>query len=336
MKTHQWMLRCLMHKIFQLYIGIYNHIEYDIKMANPIEEILNEERLIKAVKSGDYEKIKQLLDSGISPNVVYKNVHPLFMAFNCNDDRIVDLFISHPLIDLMIVDNKGRNLLDYAIINGDDGLTDKLIKSGNYRYYDGVDHSSLKYAIKYDNEYAITLLLDDNEPVTEQDLIESIESVDDSKLIKQLFRARTTPISDSIIFQLLFDVVQGLRYTLFKYIVKHYRNQVIEIINNVDEYENTILRCIVGSNFEYELDIIEQLLKLGANSNRADSNGDTPLHIAAKYGLIDKIKLLLEYGADKTLVNKEGQTAEEIAYDDDIAQIIRDYQSLFNLKEPDM
>ena len=70
---------------------------------------------------------------------------------------------------------------------------------------------------------------------------------------------------------------------------------------------------------------IECLLKLGANPNKKkDIHESTPLHYAAytlhrwhrSYRPMDILKLLLDYGADKTITNKYGKTALDIIQDD--------------------
>lgn len=45
---------------------------------------------------------------------------------------------------------------------------------------------------------------------------------------------------------------------------------------------------------------------------------DTPLHLACRFKAKDCVKLLLEAGANRTLENVNGQTAEQITKDEDI------------------
>merc|ERR1711871_939050 len=52
---------------------------------------------------------------------------------------------------------------------------------------------------------------------------------------------------------------------------------------------------------------------LGANTDVQDVEGDTVLHDAARFGHLGCITLLVESGADTTLKNKKGQTAEAVA-----------------------
>lgn len=60
--------------------------------------------------------------------------------------------------------------------------------------------------------------------------------------------------------------------------------------------------------------VAEWFLRSGANPNAADSNGNTALHLAVKRGYkLEQVRLLLEYGADSQLANREGLSASQLA-----------------------
>ena len=52
---------------------------------------------------------------------------------------------------------------------------------------------------------------------------------------------------------------------------------------------------------------------LGVELNAVDVKGDTALMDAARFGHVEVVKILLAGGADKTITNKAGHTAVEIA-----------------------
>lgn len=79
------------------------------------------------------------------------------------------------------------------------------------------------------------------------------------------------------------------------------------VIEERDIQGLSALHCAVMSNAP---DIVEYLLKQGANINSRDNWGNTPL-IRANLNM-DMIKLLLDHGADYTLANNSGAKPEQI------------------------
>ena len=59
--------------------------------------------------------------------------------------------------------------------------------------------------------------------------------------------------------------------------------------------------------------MIQLLAARGAEINCQDEDQETPLHWAADYGHAAAVKLLLTLGADTTIKNREGETAEDMA-----------------------
>ena len=51
------------------------------------------------------------------------------------------------------------------------------------------------------------------------------------------------------------------------------------------------------------------LLKAGGNPDSINNQGETPLHLASRMGVERAVELLLEYGADVTIRDKNGNTA---------------------------
>lgn len=61
------------------------------------------------------------------------------------------------------------------------------------------------------------------------------------------------------------------------------------------------------------LDILHMLLDAHAYIDAESPNGTTPLMMAAHYGSVDGVRLLLESGADASLKNQLGLTAQDFA-----------------------
>ncbi|KAF3222047.1 Serine/threonine-protein kinase Nek2 [Orbilia oligospora] len=82
---------------------------------------------------------------------------------------------------------------------------------------------------------------------------------------------------------------------------------------------------------------LEYLLEVFPDGvNEVDASGNTPLHIAAKDGCLEGIKVLLRKGAKTTVRNEEGNTPEMLAIGrQSIAQALREAEGLIPIKEKD-
>lgn len=80
-------------------------------------------------------------------------------------------------------------------------------------------------------------------------------------------------------------------------------------INYVSDNGTALMASVVKGN----KDLVELLIKSGANLNLTDTNGLTALIYAVQFKNIEMLKLLLEHHADKSLVDKNGKTAFEYA-----------------------
>lgn len=64
----------------------------------------------------------------------------------------------------------------------------------------------------------------------------------------------------------------------------------------------------------FALELTKVLLDRDANPNPVrKSDGWTPLHLAAMFGKVEVIQLLLESGADSDIKDKSGKTPEDVA-----------------------
>jgi ankyrin repeat protein len=79
--------------------------------------------------------------------------------------------------------------------------------------------------------------------------------------------------------------------------------KVIELLNdktfNVNYHDGVLdeTPLFVASKYGHS-DVVNALLKHGANVNQAIRDGTTPLYIASKYGRLDVVNALLKHGAD--------------------------------------
>lgn len=70
---------------------------------------------------------------------------------------------------------------------------------------------------------------------------------------------------------------------------------------------------------------VESLLQNGIDPNIRDEYGDTPLHVASRWGHVEIVKLLLNYGADPYSENVYGNTPLHIAAFEGKAKVIEEF-----------
>jgi len=81
-------------------------------------------------------------------------------------------------------------------------------------------------------------------------------------------------------------------------------------VNPVDSYGRTPLHIAAIVNYDSDISMIQYLVESGAFIDAKDGFGNTPLHLASEYeSTLDAVKYLLDHGADKHIVNKDGLTA---------------------------
>jgi ankyrin repeat protein len=60
------------------------------------------------------------------------------------------------------------------------------------------------------------------------------------------------------------------------------------------------------------------MIERGADVNRLDGYGVTPLHVATQYGNVAMMRLLVSQGADVTKRDRDGDTALDLAGRDNL------------------
>lgn len=70
--------------------------------------------------------------------------------------------------------------------------------------------------------------------------------------------------------------------------------------------------------------MVEFLVEQGADVNRGDNEGWTPLHATASCGFKYIAKYLIEKGADVAAVNNDGELALDIAECQGMTDLLRD------------
>lgn len=96
-----------------------------------------------------------------------------------------------------------------------------------------------------------------------------------------------------------------------------------KIKNVVDELDDVGLASIHWAADSGHTNIIDLLLKSGADINRQDSDGQTALHYGASCGHLECVKFLVERGARKDIYDNEGKDPYSVASDDDIKELLK-------------
>jgi len=61
------------------------------------------------------------------------------------------------------------------------------------------------------------------------------------------------------------------------------------------------------------VEVLRALVEAGADVNKGNNNGRTPLIYAAGNGKVEVVRFLLQKGADKSLKDNDGDTALKLA-----------------------
>lgn len=69
--------------------------------------------------------------------------------------------------------------------------------------------------------------------------------------------------------------------------------------------------------------MVEFLVEHGADVNRGDNEGWTPLHATASCGFLSIAKYLIEHGGNVAAVNHDGQLAVDIAESDEMEDLLK-------------
>lgn len=121
------------------------------------------------------------------------------------------------------------------------------------------------------------------------------------------------------------DEIPEIQKTPFDYIRENNLNKIQKIINkdNVNEIKDEngmhLIHWAVDRNTP---EILEYFISLNANINLQDSELQTPLHYATTCGHLKCIQILINHGADKNILDGDGLTCIDVAYDDTIKNFL--------------
>lgn len=90
-------------------------------------------------------------------------------------------------------------------------------------------------------------------------------------------------------------------------------------------------RCFRGP--KPALEVARRLLAAGADVQRADSTGDTALHLAIQRD-VESVRLLLQHGANPHAANRNGHTPVTLATDSEVVQLLHEARGADTITPP--
>jgi len=242
--------------------------------------------LVAALAGGHFQTAKFLHDNGADPNVISRDKRtPLHSAAFCGDLKMVQMLLKYK-----------------ADVNlqGTDGMTAlHLVSRGTYM-------ASPNHGLSLSN--IARLLLEHGADVNARD------------------NDRFTPLHSATqygrveVVRVLLDhsakvgsqAGRGSRTTTFR--------AASEFVNSREAEDKTPLHLVsecrhyAVSDIELSVsNIARLLLEHGADMNARDNTYFTPLHSAARYGMVEVLRVLLKHGANVDAEDEDGRTASSVA-----------------------
>lgn len=303
----------------------------------------NAKQLYEAINTCNIERVGELLEQGVNPNIPYNGIYPLFNALNCSES-ILKLLLNRPDIDLSIFNAGGYTILHQAIQKNKVYVVELLIEAGvNINKNDEIGRSPLSLAINQQLNGVIMTLLINGARANLDDLMNVIRKIRDPRIFTFILSLiPDQQLTDRTIYDILTNIINNGSGLYIDIIEVDYPNVFRRLINqtNYNDDGMTLLHLAASNG---SIEYVEFLLKHGANPNIFNINGDTPLHLIVKSKqskriILDIVKILIDYGASFEIRNNDGYTARQLAYIHqlyDVVEYLMSYNSLPDIKEPD-
>ncbi|KAL0269313.1 UNVERIFIED_CONTAM: hypothetical protein PYX00_007096 [Menopon gallinae] len=268
------------------------------------------EELLEAARSGAEDRLLALL------NPLNVNCHasdgrrstPLHLAAGYNRGRVVQLLLQNGA-DVHAKDKGGLVPLHNACSYGHFEVTEMLIKHGaNVNAMDLWQFTPLHEAASKSRVEVCSLLLSEGADPTLFNC-HSKSPID---------VAPTRELQQKLIYEFKGHcLLEACRQTDPAKVKKYLSS---DMVNFKHPYTgDTPIHCVAGSPYPKRKQVLETLIRKGANLNDKNKNLLTPLHIAADKSHYDVMDALLRHGAKVNALDELGQTAlHRCARDDNI------------------
>ena len=287
--------------------------------------LCNRTPLLWASLSSSGEFIETLIDLGADVNAQRTDdkVTPLILSASWNNFMAVYLLLDHEA-DSNIARADGNSPLHIAVSNGFFHITKLLIKKGsNVNLQNKEGRTPLFLSVKNKQKHLIKLLIENEADVT---IGYQENSTDRIYLVRGKGRGRAAwqyVLVKKHLLGLFLKRTNGgsldgadfgavLRSGWGKDPPEGTIDQILEECDFKEIPGVTVLHIASKENNEPE--IIDLLVKSGANVNAQDAEGFTPLHMAAIHGNLKIVKKLVDLDADVNIVTTDGKNAAELAH----------------------
>ena len=274
----------------------------------------------------NFMTVNLLLDHGADANIAAADAcTPLHLAVMNGNENLVKLFLEkNALVNTQ--NANGNSPLHTAVSNGFFDITKLLVKKGsNVNLQNKEGRTPLFLGAKNKHEQLIKLSIENEADVT---MGYKENSTERFYLVRGKSNGKAAwqyVLVKKHLLGLFLKRVKGGRVNVADFgdilprgwgkyppegttdkILKEYEFQFQETP------ETTLLH--IASKQINEPEIIDLLVKSGANVNAQDAEGFTPLHMAAIYGNLKVVKKLVDLEADVNIVTTDGKDAAELAH----------------------
>ena len=289
--------------------------------------LCNRTPLLWASLSSSGEFIETLIDLGANVNAQRSDdkVTPLILSADCNNFLAVNLLLDHGA-DANIASADGNSPMHRAVSNGFFDIAKRLVEKGsdvNLQNKEGI--TPLFLGVKNKHEQLIKLLIENEADVKigyKKNYTERIQ------LVRGKDKGRAAwhyVLVKKHLLGLFLKRVKGGRVNVAEF------GDILQSGWGKDPPKDTTNKILKKYDFQFkkipgvtllhiaseqinESEIIDLLVKSGANVNARDAEGFTPLHMAAIHGNLKIVKKLVDLEADVNIITTDGKNAAELAH----------------------
>ena len=289
--------------------------------------LCNRTPLLWASLSSSGEFIETLIDLGANVNAQRSDdkVTPLILSADCNNFLAVNLLLDHGA-DANIASADGNSPMHRAVSNGFFDIAKRLVEKGsdvNLQNKEGI--TPLFLGVKNKHEQLIKLLIENEADVS---IGYKENSTERFYLVRGKERGRAAwhyVLVKKHLLGLFLKLANGgslnvadfgdvLRSGQGKDPPEGTRNKLQKEHESMFKEITDTTLLHFASEIINEPEIIDLLVKSGANVNAQDAEGFTPLHMAAIHGNLKIVKKLVDLEADVNIVTTDGKNAAELAH----------------------